>query len=363
MKILISHVCILLTVFIFSAQLSLAQSLTTDPDLPLVPTEIVPPGLTCGDTTITQSTSQTINIENSVSCIQDFTGFVAENSFYRAFDLETFGLETGKVAMDELLSHHDNFSLDGLSQQDLNNIRKAFESSDGDIDSVLQQKEILAVMDADRDGTVSKEELISFHELVAMSPRDVPEQFIMPVANVFSIQGRGTVVTGTIERGEVNIGDDVELVGFTDPISTTVTAIEMIGSPDMRSAGVGDTVGLLVRGVAREDARIGQVLATPGLTRAGQSFTANIMLKTSDDGGRISPIFTGYSPDFIIRTARVTGTVTFPEGLDILSPGESAENMQVQLKVPLAIEGDLNFELYEGGNVVGSATITEVTNN
>lgn len=267
----------------------------------------------------------------------------------------------GRVSSEELTSHHDSFSTDGLSQEELNNIRKAFESSDGDIDRALEEKEILSVMDENKDGTISKEELINFHELVAISPRDVPKQFLMPVMDVFSIQGRGTVVTGRIESGEVYIGDDVELVGFTDRIRTTVTGIESFESTVGRNAGVGDEVGLLIRGVDREDVRIGHVLATPGLARAGQKFTANIRLFTTEGGGRSAPIISGYSPDILLRTARVTGTVTFPDGLEILFPGESAENIQIELTTPVAIEKDLIIDLDEGGRIIGAGTITEVT--
>lgn len=271
----------------------------------------------------------------------------------------------GKVIEEELTQFHDNFSLDGLSQRDLANIRKAFESSDANIDMSLSENEIFRIMDENKDGEISKEELIDFHELVARSPNAVPEQFLMPIDEVFSIVGRGTVVTGAVERGKLYAGDEVEVVGFTETFTTTAISVEITGSEvsQRASAGVGQSAGILLRGVDPEEVQRGQVLATPGSVKAGQKFKVDISLLTKEEGGRAAPIFTSYNPDFILRTARLSGIVTLPPELEILFPGESAENVGIELSSPVAIEKNFSFDINEGGNKVGSGVITEILDN
>ena len=189
-------------------------------------------------------------------------------------------------------------------------------------------------------------------------PKDQP--FLMPVEDVFSIKGRGTVVTGRVEQGVVNTGDTIEIVGIKETTSTVVTGVEMfhktldVGEP-------GDAVGVLLRGVDREEIERGQVLAKPGSLTPHSEALAQVYVLTKDEGGRHTPFFTGYKPQFFIRTTDVTGEIALPDGVEMVMPGDNIE-MTIKLQTPVALDDQLRFAIREGGRTVGSGVITKVTN-
>ena len=189
-------------------------------------------------------------------------------------------------------------------------------------------------------------------------PKDQP--FLMPVEDVFSIKGRGTVVTGRVEQGVVNTGDTIEIVGIKETTSTVVTGVEMfhktldVGEP-------GDAVGVLLRGVDREEIERGQVLAKPGSLTPHSEAQAQVYVLTKDEGGRHTPFFTGYKPQFFIRTTDVTGEIALPDGVEMVMPGDNIE-MTIKLQTPVALDDQLRFAIREGGRTVGSGVITKVTN-
>ena len=189
--------------------------------------------------------------------------------------------------------------------------------------------------------------------------RDTDKPFMMPVEDVFSITGRGTVATGRVERGQVRVGDEVEIVGIHDEISkTTVTGVEMFRKL-LDYAEAGDNIGALLRGVAREDIQRGQVLAKPGSITPHTKFTAEVYVLTKEEGGRHTPFFTNYRPQFYFRTTDVTGVVNLPEGTEMVMPGDNV-TMEVELIHPIAIEDGTRFSIREGGRTVGSGVVTGI---
>jgi elongation factor Tu len=193
---------------------------------------------------------------------------------------------------------------------------------------------------------------------VPTPPRPVDQPFLMPIEDVFGIKGRGTVVTGRIERGLVKTGDTVEVVGIQDTWSTTVTGVEMF-KKTLDSGEAGDNVGCLLRGVEREDIERGQVLAAPGSITPHTKFTAEVYILSKDEGGRHTPFFPGYRPQFYIRTTDVTGDIQFPGGEEMAMPGDNV-TMRVQLIAPVALEPGLRFAIREGGRTVGAGAVTEI---
>ena len=187
-------------------------------------------------------------------------------------------------------------------------------------------------------------------------PKDQP--FLMPIEDVFNIKGRGTVVTGRVERGVIKVQDEVEMVGFTETRKTTVTGVEMFHKL-LDEAEPGDAVGCLLRGVDREDIERGQVLAKPGSVKPHTEADAEVYVLTKDEGGRHTPFFPGYKPQFYIRTTDVTGEIGLPEGVEMVMPGDNIK-MRVKLSVPVAMEQGLRFAVREGGRTVGSGVITGV---
>ncbi|WP_462412557.1 elongation factor Tu [Neobacillus sp. Marseille-QA0830] len=189
--------------------------------------------------------------------------------------------------------------------------------------------------------------------------RDTDKPFMMPVEDVFSITGRGTVATGRVERGQVKVGDVVEIVGFTEePKSTTVTGVEMFRKL-LDFAEAGDNIGALLRGVARDDVERGQVLAKPKTINPHTSFKAQVYVLSKEEGGRHTPFFSNYRPQFYFRTSDITGIITLPEGTEMVMPGDNTE-MTVELIAPVAIEEGTKFSIREGGRTVGSGSITTV---
>jgi elongation factor Tu len=188
--------------------------------------------------------------------------------------------------------------------------------------------------------------------------RQVDKPFLMPVEDIFSISGRGTVATGRIERGLVKVGEEVEVVGIRDTVKTTVTGVEMFKKL-LDQGQAGDNVGLLLRGVKREDIERGQVLAKPGTITPHTKFKAEAYVLTKEEGGRHTPFFSGYRPQFYFRTTDVTGVATLPDGVEMVMPGDNIA-MEIELITPIAMEKGLRFAIREGGRTVGAGTISEI---
>ena len=188
--------------------------------------------------------------------------------------------------------------------------------------------------------------------------RALDKPFLMPVEDVFSIKGRGTVVTGRIERGVVKVNETIEIVGMTETKSTVVTGVEMFRK-QLDEGQAGDNVGLLLRGVEKDQVERGQVLAKPGSITPHTDFDAEVYILTKEEGGRHTPFFSGYRPQFYIRTTDVTGSATLPQGVEMVMPGDSIK-MVVQLIVPVALEEGLRFAIREGGRTVGAGVITKI---
>ncbi|MBO0344834.1 elongation factor Tu [Roseibium sp. CAU 1637] len=187
-------------------------------------------------------------------------------------------------------------------------------------------------------------------------PVDMP--FLMPIEDVFSISGRGTVVTGRVERGIVKVGEEVEIIGIKDTTKTTVTGVEMFRKL-LDSGQAGDNIGALIRGVAREDVERGQVLCKPGSVTPHTKFKAEAYILTKEEGGRHTPFFTNYRPQFYFRTTDVTGVVSLPEGTEMVMPGDNV-SVEVELIVPIAMEDGLRFAIREGGRTVGAGVVASI---
>ena len=189
--------------------------------------------------------------------------------------------------------------------------------------------------------------------------RAIDGDFLMPVEDVFSISGRGTVVTGRIERGIVNVGDEIEIVGIKDTEKTTCTGVEMFRKL-LDQGQAGDNVGVLLRGTKREEVERGQVLAKPGHRITPHTkFEAEVYILTKDEGGRHTPFFKGYRPQFYFRTTDVTGAVELPEGTEMVMPGDNVQ-MVVELIAPIAMEDGLRFAIREGGRTVGAGVVAKI---
>ncbi len=188
-------------------------------------------------------------------------------------------------------------------------------------------------------------------------PKDKP--FLMPVEDVFSISGRGTVVTGRVERGVIKVGDEVEIVGLKPTVKTTVTGVEMFRKL-LDQGEAGDNIGALLRGTKREDVERGQVLAAPGSITPHTNFSAQAYILTKEEGGRHTPFFTNYRPQFYFRTTDVTGVVTLPDGVEMVMPGDNV-TVSVELIAPIAMDDGLRFAIREGGRTVGSGVVAKIT--
>jgi elongation factor Tu len=196
-------------------------------------------------------------------------------------------------------------------------------------------------------------------ENIPTPARDVEKPFLMPIEDVFTITGRGTVVTGRIERGVINVNEDVEIVGIKETkTKTTVTGIEMFRKL-LDSGQAGDNVGLLVRGIKREDVERGQVVVKPGTTTPHTEFEGQAYILSKDEGGRHTPFFNNYRPQFYFRTTDVTGVVTLPEGTEMVMPGDNTE-MSVKLIQPVAMDEGLRFAIREGGRTVGAGVVSKI---
>jgi elongation factor Tu len=197
-------------------------------------------------------------------------------------------------------------------------------------------------------------------ESIPEPTRETDKPFLMPVEDVFSIEGRGTVVTGRIERGVLKLNDEIEIIGIKPTQKTIVTGIEMFNK-SLDEGRAGDNAGILLRGLKREDVERGQVLAKPGSVTPHTEFEGEIYILTKEEGGRHTPFFTGYKPQFYIRTTDVTGEITLPEGTEMIMPGDTV-NVKIKLLAPVALEEKQKFALREGGHTVGAGVVTKITN-
>ena len=195
-------------------------------------------------------------------------------------------------------------------------------------------------------------------EYIPEPVRDLDKPFLMPIEDVFSIEGRGTVVTGRIERGIVKVGEEIEIVGIKDTVKTTVTGVEMFNK-SLQQGQAGDNAGVLLRGTKKEDVHRGQVLGKPGSVKPHTEFEAEVYILNKEEGGRHTPFFNGYKPQFYIRTTDVTGDVTLNEGVEMVMPGDT-QTFKVKLVGPIALEDQMRFAIREGGKTVGAGVVTKI---
>jgi elongation factor Tu len=193
---------------------------------------------------------------------------------------------------------------------------------------------------------------------IPLPERPIDQPFLMPVEDVFAIEGRGTVVTGRVERGIVKKMEEVEIIGFRDTVKTTVTDIEMFRKL-LDEGRAGDNVGLLLRGVKKDDIERGQVLAKPGSVKPHKHFKAEVYVLSKEEGGRHTPFFNNYRPQFYVRTTDVTGSIKLPEGVEMVMPGDNIQ-MEVELITPIALEKTMRFAIREGGRTVGAGRVSEI---
>ena len=214
----------------------------------------------------------------------------------------------------------------------------------------------------DRDDNIGKEKIAELmaavDNFIPQPPRAVDEPFLMPIEDVFSISGRGTVVTGRVERGIINVGDSIEIVGLKDTTTTTCTGVEMFRKL-LDSGEAGDNIGALLRGIDRESVERGQVLCKPGSVNPHTKFEAEVYILTKEEGGRHTPFFANYRPQFYFRTTDVTGTVELPSGTEMVMPGDNLK-FDVELIAPIAMEAGLRFAIREGGRTVGSGVVSKI---
>jgi len=201
--------------------------------------------------------------------------------------------------------------------------------------------------------------LATIDEYIPVPTRDIDKPFLMPVEDVFSIAGRGTVATGRVERGRIKVGEEVEIVGLRDTAKTVVTGVEMFKKL-LDEGQAGDNVGCLLRGLKRDDVERGQILCVPGSVKPHKKFKAEAYILKKEEGGRHKPFFSGYRPQFFFRTTDVTGSIKLPEGVEMAMPGDHI-NVDVELYQPVGIEKTLRFAIREGGKTVGSGVVTEIT--
>jgi len=242
-------------------------------------------------------------------------------------------------------------------------VRELLSAYDFDGDNIpIVKGSALAALEG-RDDNISKDSIIELmkavDEHIPQPERPVDQAFLMPIEDVFSISGRGTVVTGRVETGVVNVGDEVEIVGIKDTSKTTVTGVEMFRKLLDRGEA-GDNIGALIRGVAREDVERGQVLAKPGSVTPHTEFSAEVYVLSKDEGGRHTPFFANYRPQFYFRTTDVTGEVILPEGTEMVMPGDNV-TISVKLIAPIAMDEGLRFAIREGGRTVGSGVVSKIT--
>ena len=229
---------------------------------------------------------------------------------------------------------------------------------DGDNTPIIRGSALKA-LEGDPAWTAKIDELMdAVDEWIPTPERDNDKPFLMSIEDVFTITGRGTVVTGRVERGQLKLNDEVEIVGLKDTKKTVVTGIEMFRK-QLDYAEAGDNAGVLLRGIAREDVERGQVLAKPGSVHPHKKFKAQVYVLSKEEGGRHTPFFTNYRPQFYFRTTDVTGVITLPDGVEMVMPGDNV-TITVELIAPIAVENGTKFSIREGGRTVGAGTVSEI---
>ncbi len=230
---------------------------------------------------------------------------------------------------------------------------------DGQNAPVIQGSALKALEDSSSEWGEKIIELVTAMDEWFPEPvRELDKPFLMPIEDVFSIEGRGTVVTGRVERGQVKVGEEVEIVGIKDTTTTTVTGVEMFNK-SLDAAQAGDNAGILLRGTKKDDVHRGQVLTKKGSVTPHSEFEAEVYVLSKEEGGRHTPFFSGYKPQFYIRTTDVTGEVTLADGVEMVMPGDTA-TFKVKLVAPVALEDQQNFAIREGGKTVGAGVVTKI---
>jgi len=229
---------------------------------------------------------------------------------------------------------------------------------DGDNTPIIRGSALKA-LEGDANYEKAIEELMAaVDEWIPTPERDTDKPFLMSIEDVFTITGRGTVVTGRVERGQLKLNDEVEIVGLKDTKKTVVTGIEMFRK-QLDYAEAGDNAGVLLRGISREEVERGQVLAKPGSVHPHKKFKAEVYVLSKEEGGRHTPFFSNYRPQFYFRTTDVTGVITLPEGVEMVMPGDNI-SMTVELIAPIAVENGTEFSIREGGRTVGAGKVSEI---
>ena len=234
----------------------------------------------------------------------------------------------------------------------------SFYEFDGDNTPIIQGSAVGALNGDDKWVPAIEELMKSVDEWIETPERDVDKPFLMPVEDVFSITGRGTVATGRVERGVINVGDAVDIIGFNSDLKSTVTGVEMFRKLLDRGEA-GDNVGLLLRGIDKEQIKRGMVVIKPGTVTPHTEFKAEVYVLSKDEGGRHTPFFNKYRPQFYLRTTDVTGEVELPQGVEMVMPGDNV-SISVKLIAPVALEKGLRFAIREGGRTVGAGQVTEI---
>jgi elongation factor Tu len=266
------------------------------------------------------------------------------------------GVPAMVVFMNKVDAVDDEELLD-LVELEVRELLSAYEFPGDDIPVV--RGSALGALNGEADWEKTVDELMAAVDSYIPTPaRDTEKPFLMPVEDIFTIQGRGTVATGRIERGRVKVNESVEIIGIRDTRTTVVTGVEMFKK--LLDEGVaGDNVGLLLRGVERKDVERGQVIAKPGSITPHTKFRAEAYVLTKEEGGRHTPFFTGYRPQFYFRTTDVTGVAHLPEGVEMVMPGDNVA-MEIELITPIALEKGLRFAIREGGRTVGAGTVSDI---
>ena len=267
------------------------------------------------------------------------------------------GVPTILVALNKADVMQDDPDMLELVEEDVRDLLTS-QGFDGENAPVIQVSALKA-LEGDPEWTAKIEELMDAVDTFVPTPeRDMDKPFLMPIEDVFTITGRGPVVTGRVERGKLPINSEVEILGIREPQKTTVTGIEMFHK-SMDEAWAGENCGLLLRGTKRDEVERGQVVAVPGSITPHTDFEGQVYILKKEEGGRHNPFFTNYRPQFYFRTTDVTGVITLPEGTDMVMPGDTTE-ITVQLIQPIAMEPGLGFAIREGGRTVGSGRVTNI---